>query len=108
MFRTVRAKLDEILIALARIETRLFTNHEETMADITALTAAVAQETTLQASVLTLLQGLQSQVANLQPTQAAIDALATQMQSNISALAAAVPANVTPAPAPAAPATPAS
>lgn len=69
------------------------------MADITALTASVANETSVEQSVLTLLQGLAAQVANLQPTQAAIDALTTQINSNITALQAAVTANtpVTPA-----------
>jgi hypothetical protein len=69
------------------------------MSDFTALTAAVAADTSVDASVLTLLQQLAAQVSALQPNQASIDALATQLTQNAASLQAAITANtpVTPA-----------
>ena len=94
-FNTLNDKLDAVLELLATLTLQ----GEELMSDFTALTAQVASETSVEQSVLTLLKGLQAQVAALQPTQAAIDALAAQIGSNITAMTAAVPANtpVTPA-----------
>ncbi len=69
------------------------------------ITAAVAADTTVVGSVQTLLTQLTAMIAAIPPstdptTQAALDALATQLGANNSALAAAVAAN-TPAVAPA-------
>jgi len=91
----IESKIDRALSLLGTIVTQ----GEKNMADITALTADITQETSVEQSLITAFQGLQAQVANLQPTQAAIDALATQIQSNIAAMVAAIPANtpVTPA-----------
>jgi len=81
----------------------------QTMAvDITALQTAVANETTVDASVETLLTNLAAQIATLSAastdpaTQTALNGLVTTMQTNATTLAAAVTANT-----PAAPATPA-
>lgn len=70
------------------------------MATLQDLQNDVAQETTVEQSVLTLLQGLAAQVAALAPNQAAIDALHASLQQNISTLQAAVTANTPAAPAP--------
>ena len=66
--------------------------------DISALQAAVAAETTLEASVETLLSGLAAQLAALEPTQEAIDALTKQVNDNIANLKTAVTANTPVAP----------
>lgn len=71
------------------------------MATLQNVTDLVTQETTVEGSVLTLLQQLAAQVAALQPNQAAIDALAAQIQSNITALQGAVTANTPAEPTPA-------
>jgi hypothetical protein len=66
---------------------------EQIMADLTALTAAVAKNTDAENSAIALIQGLAAQVAALAPTQAAIDALAADISAKADALAAAVVAN---------------
>ena len=58
------------------------------MADITALTAQVTQSTTVEQSAIALIQGIAAELAGLQPTQAAIDALTTQLNASATALAA--------------------
>lgn len=67
------------------------------------LTAAVANETTVDQSVLALITSLVAQISAASPTgdNPAIDALVTTMQTNAAALSAAVTANTTPPPAPA-------
>lgn len=84
----------------------LVNNEEKIMAKIDDLVTDVASETTLEGSVETLLTGLAAQVAALQSgdpaTQAKIDALHTQLTSNITALQAAVTANTPVPPAPSA------
>lgn len=68
----------------------------QTLAD---LQTAVANETAVEQSAITLLNGLSAQIASLKTTQtdsataAAIDALASQIQSQTTTLAAAVTAN---------------
>ncbi len=68
---------------------------------LASLQAAVANETTVDQSVLTLLTTLAAEIAAASPTgdNPAIDAVVTTMQANAAALAAAVTAN-TPVPAP--------
>src|SRR5690242_383498 len=103
----------ELVAYLARIESKLDRIlHEvlqgEKMAavDLTALQNQVAKNTSVTASALTLIQGLQANVATLskqladaiaagdpaaiQATQAALDSLAAQIQSSDDALAGAV------------------
>jgi len=63
------------------------------MATIADLQAEVAQEDTVIDSAVTLIKGLADQVAALKPDQAAIDALAADIQAKSDALAAAVTAN---------------
>lgn len=65
--------------------------------DLTTLQSQVTAEDTVIDSAITLIQGLAAQVAALEPNQAAIDALAADIQGKSDALAAAVAAN-TPTP----------
>ena len=93
----------------------LLTQGNKMAVDITALTAEVANNTTVEASVVALVQSLAAQLAALAnntadaATQTALNALVTQLQSNDASLAAAVTANTPapPAPAPAPTPTPA-
>lgn len=76
--------------------------------DITALQTAVANETTVDNSVLTLISGLAAQITDLIAASGntvdpvALQAIVTQMTTNAAGLQAAVSANT-----PAAPASPA-
>lgn len=74
-----------------------------TAGDLTALTAQVAQNTTVEASAVTLIQGLAAQITALQNDPAALAALAAQLQTSATALSAAITANTPTPPAPAKP-----
>ncbi len=75
---------------------------EKLMKTLADLQADVAAETTVESSLLAAFKGLQDQVAALkQPTTdpataTAIDALATQIESNTAGMTAAVQANILP------------
>ena len=74
--------------------------------DLTAMTAEVANNTTVEGSVLSLLSQLTTMIQNIPPstdpvTQAALNALVGTLSSNDAALAAAVTANTPPPVAPA-------
>lgn len=77
--------------------------------DLTALAAAVANNTSVEQSAVTLIQGLAQELASAASSgdQAAVATLSAQLTNSASALAAAITAN-TPAAAPAAPAAPSS
>lgn len=90
--KRIEAKLD-------RLTSLIIEQGNKTMADITALTAQVTQSTTVEQSAITLIQGIAAELANIQPTQAAIDALTAQLNTSATALAAAVSANTPAAPA---------
>lgn len=68
-------------------------------ANLDTITQKVTAIETVDASALALIQALADEVRSTPATQAAIDALATRLDTSASALAAAVTAN-TPAPAP--------
>lgn len=74
------------------------------MKSLSDLQADVSAETTVDGSILTLVSGLSDQIAALKTTQtdpataAAIDALATQVETNTASLSAAVAANTPAAP----------
>jgi len=72
------------------------------MTDLTALTAQVAENTTVEASAVTLIQGLAAALAAAGTDPVALGALQTQLKTSSDALAAAVAANTPAAPAPAA------
>jgi len=65
---------------------------------------AVERTTAVETSAVTLIQGIAAQLAAAKEDPAAIAALATQLQSQADALAAAITANTPAAPAEAAPA----
>ena len=102
--RDVVRKLDRIIHLLT-----LQLNQETRMAvDLTALTAEVANNTTVDGSIMQLVANLAQQIAALAAgttdtaTQAALNALVTTLQQNDAAIAATVTANTqTPPPAPA-------
>lgn len=75
------------------------------MADITSLTAQVAQTTSIEQSALVLIQGLAAQLAAAIASEdpAALQTLQDQLNASATSLAAAVAANTTPPPAPPAP-----
>jgi len=68
------------------------------MADLTALTAQVAQNTTVEQSAITLIQGLAAQLQAVATDPVAIAALASQLNASATALAAAITANTPSAP----------
>jgi len=63
------------------------------MADLTELQAAVAADTSVTASAVTLLQGLAAQLAAAGTDPAALAAIVSDLNENTDALAAAVAAN---------------
>lgn len=67
--------------------------------EVQALVQAVANETTVDQSILTLVQTMATQIAAVADNPAAVKAAVAQMQQNAAALSAAVTAN-TPAPTP--------
>jgi hypothetical protein len=83
-----------------------FKELEKTMASVTdplatslaALQAQVAQNTQVEGSAVTLIQGIAAQLAASANDPAAISALATQLNTSATALAAAVAANTPAAP----------
>lgn len=81
-------------------------NQKRIMSDLTALQAAVAAETSIDASVEALLNRLAADLgeANAANDQPAIDAIVTTMKQNAAALSAAItantPADPTPTPTP--------
>ena len=92
-FRTLNYKLSTIITLL----TTLTTQGVKEMALLDNLTAAVANETSVDASVVALLTALAAELAKLAaaPTvdPVALQALVTTMQSNAATLASAVSAN---------------
>jgi hypothetical protein len=68
------------------------------MANLVDLQAAVAAEDTVIAGAITLINGFAAQLAQLVPTQAAIDALKSDVSTQAAALAAAVAAGTPAAP----------
>jgi hypothetical protein len=90
-------QLDRIEAAIAQL------SKEDTqiMADLTALTAEVTRNTTVEKSALVLIQGFAAQLAAAGTDPVKLGALQASLKANDDELAAAVAANTTPAPAPA-------
>jgi predicted chitinase len=65
---------------------------------LAALQAQVAQNTTIEASAVTLIQGLAAQIAAAGTDSAALAALTTNLNASATALAAAITANTPAAP----------
>jgi hypothetical protein len=95
---------DDEIVHLLRA---LLAQGEKMSKELDDLTAEVAAETTVEASAVTLIQGLAAQITAAGTDPAKLAALTTQIKTSSDALAAAVAANTPaapPAPAPAAPA----
>ena len=95
-WKDLHDKLDAILIMQARVESliaALTLKQEQTMADLTVLTAEVARNTEVDQSAITLLNGLAAQIEALKTDPVALQALADTMRGSSDALAAAVVAN---------------
>ncbi len=86
--KRIERKLDRILFLL-----------EEEMADLTSLIAQVAENTTVEASAITLINGLAVQIAAAGTDPTKLAALQTQLKTSSDALAAAITANTPAAPA---------
>lgn len=86
---TVNAKLDAITAKITQLEKHVMAKLDDVIADVTA-------EGTVIDSVLTLIQGLKDQIANLglsTEDQAKVDAIFAQVEANKGKLASAIPAN---------------
>lgn len=88
-----------ILHTLSYLRQMTIENGENNMAVLDAITAAVTQAETVQASVIALLEGLSKQLTDAIASgdPAAVQALADQITADTAALSAAVTAN-TPVP----------
>lgn len=95
----IERKLDRVLALLEPI----FQGEIDMTTALDDLTAQVAAETTEQQSLIVLLNGISAQLASALAANdtVALQALSTQLQTNVAAMAAAVTANT-----PSAPATP--
>ena len=97
--REVLARLDVLSQKLGLMETKIMATQADIAAALAKVQADVAAETTLDASILTFIQGLQAQIAALAAqttdttTADALNALAAQMESNAAPLAAAITTN---------------
>ena len=94
-------KLDAIQILLDGVDSKIATltlKQEQVMTDLTALTAEVERNTTVDESAIALLTGLAAQIEALKTDPVALQALADTMKGSSDALAAAVLANTPAAP----------
>jgi len=87
-------KLDQILTLLNAMNLQ----EKKIMADLSALEAEVTNNTTVEQSAITLLQGLKSQLDAAGTDAVKLKALSDQLGANDTALAAAVAANTPAAP----------
>ena len=96
-------RMEALLASLATATTAIQTGETKIMASIDDLTTAVAAETTLEGSIITLLDGVQAQLvaAGLDATK--VNAVFDKVTANNTALQAAITANTPVAPAPPAP-----
>lgn len=96
VIREAISGLGRITTGLHNIERALSVLQEQgkkIMANIAALEAAVAEETTVQQSAITLLENLSKMVKDAGTDPAKLQAVVDQLNSNRSALAAAIVAN---------------
>ena len=89
----------KVLAAIATLSAGIAKLEQKLMATLDDLAVKVAAESALDDSIITLLKGVQAQVAALQPNQAAIDKLASDLDANIAKLTTATGAG-TPTPTP--------
>jgi tRNA U34 5-carboxymethylaminomethyl modifying enzyme MnmG/GidA len=91
-------QIDKRLVALGNQLGLVQQQEGKIMAQLDDITSAVEEETTVNSSAITLLTQLAQSIESLKNDPAALSALATQIRSNSSALAAAVTANTPAAP----------
>ena len=89
MYAQLAARLDAVDSKLDQI----LANQKEEIMDLAALTAQVTQNTTVEQSAITLIQGLAAQLVANANDPAAIAALAASLNTSATSLAAAVTAN---------------
>jgi hypothetical protein len=102
----ISQKLDNLTLTVQKLTAmvqQLITQEAKMAIDLTAITAEVANNTTVTASVEQLVTNLVAQIAAIPPstdpvTQAALDALTSTLSANDTSIAAAVTQN-TPVPA---------
>lgn len=87
-----------ILEILRTILTKLDTQESKIMADLTAITAAVTNNTTVEDSAIALINGLAAQIAAAGTDPAALASLTDSLTTESASLAAAVAANTPTAP----------
>ena len=87
-----RAREDEARVVGARITEALHDLEGNMSAGLERLTSEVAESAGVVQSAVVAIQGLSERVRNLEPTQAAINALADDLDANANALAAAIAA----------------
>jgi hypothetical protein len=87
--------LIEVKGGIAELRDLIIQNHEEIMATLAELNAAVARNTDAEDSVVTLLQGISQQLKDAKASNdpAAIDAVIAQLDANTAKAAAAVVEN---------------
>jgi chromosome segregation ATPase len=92
--KRLESKLDAALAALVELS-----QGEAIMsAELDALTAQVKQNTDLEASAVTLIQGLAAQIQAARDDPAKLDALTAELRQKADALADAITTNTPPAP----------
>jgi small-conductance mechanosensitive channel len=102
-------RLDQVLATqqqILRLLQQIITKENQMAVNLAAITAEVANNTSVSQSVVTLVQNLAAQIAAIPPsndpvTQAALDQLTQTLTTNDGAIASAVTANTPAAPAPA-------
>jgi pyridoxine 5'-phosphate synthase PdxJ len=88
----IEAKLNLLLAIIARMEQK----ENEMALSLDALTAQVAANTTVEQSAITLINGLAAQITAAAGDPAKVSALADQLKTSATALAAAITANTPP------------
>lgn len=92
---TIR-KLDQLL----DLQSEVLTEQGEVMLDLSALNDAVSEQTTVDGSIVTLLDQIAAQLDAAASDPAAVAAIAQQIRDNNASVAAAVTANTAPTPTP--------
>lgn len=87
-----------VLKELKKLSSLITKNQNTVMADLKTITDAVEKETTVDASIITLLTQISDELKAAGTDQTALDALAQKINDNADAIAAAVTANTPAAP----------
>ena len=96
---SIEDKLAHLQGTLDHLSATIIKGERTMAADLSALTDAVTNDTTVEQSAITLLEELAAEISAAANDPAAIQALADEVNANAAALAAAVTANTPAAPA---------